>query len=304
MIHGSCSELTASLSLRARLQAYFSLTKPRLSAMSVLTALVGYMLADPQRSTFALVGLLIGTSLTAGGAAALNQWLERHYDSLMVRTRARPLVVGSVDPAAALVFGLALSLAGFIVLYVYTHPFAAWLAALTIVLYVMVYTPLKRYSIWNTHLGAIPGALPPLIGWAAARGEISGLGLVLFSILFAWQIPHFMAIAWMHREDYARAGMKMIPVYEPTGRRAGIEAIVFSLVMLCMSLLPCLQQTATLVYGVCAAVVGIWMTVCSVRFLAASIDVKTASARRLFFASIMYLPFLLLSLVLDHWLLA
>lgn len=285
------------------LREYFQLTKPRLSMLSVITAIVGYLSANPDRNSITLLSLLIGTSLAAGAAGALNQYIERELDGKMARTRGRPLPAGLISPSAALSFGLILAIAGVGSIWAGTNALAALLTALTLVSYLLVYTPLKVRSIWNTHLGAIPGALPPLIGWAAARGTIDPLGWILFGILFAWQIPHFMAIAWMYRKDYAAAGMRMFPVDRPDGRETGWHSVVFTAVLLICSLLPGFLGYTTLMYQSVALLAGLWFFYRAWAFRAPQTADDTA-ARKLFFASISYLPLILAVLVLDRWLLA
>ncbi|HQU08895.1 MAG: protoheme IX farnesyltransferase [Verrucomicrobia bacterium 21-51-4] len=287
---------------RSSWSQYLALTKPRLSLMSVITALVGYVVADPQSNPRALLVLVLGTSLAAGGAAALNQWLEREVDGRMARTASRPLVVGSISPAKALIFGLILSVLGSAMLGFYYNALTALLTVATIVSYVLVYTPLKQRTLWCTHIGAIPGALPPLIGWAAAQDAIGGLGVALFIMLFAWQIPHFMAIAWTYRKDYAEANMPMATVVDTSGKLAAREAIIYAWVTLAASLAPCFMGKASLIYGVLAGLAGGYFVYCAYLFKYS--EFKDQAARKLFFASISYLPWVLLLLVLDHWLLS
>ncbi len=269
--------------------------------MSVVTAVAGYLSADPTRDFGVLFSLLVGTSLAAGGAAVLNQWLEREADAKMVRTKDRAIPAGRIAPAHALIYGLGLSILGCLLLYKGANLLAGTLTALTIVTYVLLYTPLKRFTTWNTLVGAIPGALPPLIGWAAAEGRITTLGWILFAILFLWQMPHFFAIAWTHRKDYAQGGFVMLSNADSTGRKVAIQAFVFCLALIASTLLPVLLGYATWIYGVIAIIAGIYYLRPAIAFLKA--DQRDAAARKLFFASIFYLPALLLPLVLDLWLL-
>lgn len=285
------------------LREYLQLTKPRLSMLSVITAVVGYLSANPDRNSITLISLLLGTSLAAGAAGALNQYIERELDGKMARTQGRPLPAGLISPAAALSFGLILAFAGVGLIWTGTNVLAALLTALTLVSYLLVYTPLKVRSIWNTHLGAIPGALPPLIGWAAARGTIDPLGWILFGILFAWQIPHFMAIAWMYRKDYAAAGMHMFPVNRPDGRATGWHSVVFTALLLLCSLLPGSLGYTTLMYQSVALLAGLWFLKRAWAFRDPATAGDTA-ARKLFYASISYLPLILAILVIDRWLMA
>lgn len=288
-------------SVRARLEDFYELTKPRLSFLSVVTAVVGYLAADPARDLSVLVCLLAGTSLAAGGAAVLNQWLEREADARMARTRDRPVAAGRVAPNVALLYGLLLTLGGCGVLLAGTHPLAGTLAAGTVASYVLLYTPLKRWTTWNTMIGAVPGALPPLIGWAAAEGAVSALGWSLFLILFLWQMPHFFAIAWTYRRDYARAGFVMLSGSDPSGARVAREAFAFTVGLVLATFLPVLLGQATWAYGTIAGVTGAYLLKPAARFLRAT--QRDAAARRLFLASIAYLPAVLVALVLDLWLL-
>lgn len=286
--------------LRARLEDFYELTKPRLSFLSVITAVAGYLAADPSRNFSVLISLLIGTSLAAGGAAVLNQWLERDADALMVRTQNRAIPAGRVSPLHAFVYGMALSIAGCYLLYAGANLLAGTLTAATIASYVLLYTPLKRLTTWNTLVGSIPGALPPLIGWAAAEGRISTLGWILFAILFLWQMPHFFAIAWTHRKDYAQGGFVMLSNADANGRKVAVQAFVFCLALVICTLLPVFLGYASWVYGVIAALAGIYILRPSIAFLNESN--RDTAARKLFFASIFYLPALLFPLVLDLWL--
>ncbi|HAV13424.1 MAG TPA: protoheme IX farnesyltransferase [Opitutae bacterium] len=297
----SYSDSTGSaVSLRARLEDFYELTKPRLSFLSVITAVVGYLAADPSRNFSVLISLLIGTSLAAGGAAVLNQWLEREADAKMVRTQSRPIPAGRVSPLHAFIYGLCLSVLGCYLLYAGANLLAGTLTAATIASYVLLYTPLKRLTTWNTLVGSIPGALPPLIGWAAAEGRISTLGWILFAILFLWQMPHFFAIAWTHRKDYAQGGFVMLSNADANGRKVAVQAFVFCLALVISTLLPAILGYASWVYGVIAGVAGIYILKPSIAFLNES--KRDAAARKLFFASIFYLPALLFPLVLDLWL--
>jgi protoheme IX farnesyltransferase len=292
--HGSAA------SVRSRLSDFYELTKPRLSFLSVVTAVVGYLSADPAKDLRVLFSMLIGTSFAAGGAAVLNQWLEREADAKMVRTKERPIPAGRINPTEALCFGLILSFLGCALLYFGANALAAFLTAGTVVSYVLLYTPLKRLTTWNTIIGAVPGALPPLIGWAAAEGSISTLGWILFLILFLWQLPHFFAIAWSHRKDYAEGGFVMLSNADATGRKVALQAFVFSLVLVVSTLLPALLGYASWIYGSFALLLGIYLLRPAVAFLQPSRRDK--GARQLFIASICYLPALLVPLVVDLWL--
>lgn len=279
--------------------AYYELTKPRLSLLSVITALVGYLAALPERNLSVLLCFLSGTALCAGGAATLNQWIERKTDALMRRTRDRPLPAGLVSPANALWLGIALSVVGTSLLFVGANPLAGAIGLVTILTYIAIYTPLKLKTRWATEIGALPGALPPLIGWAAAEGGISTLGWILFGILSFWQIPHFMAIAWTFRDDYESAGFPMLTVVDPTGHKAAIWAVINAVALLGVSVLPIYFGLASWFYTAVAVVFGIWILFRSIAF--AKDSTRDSAARKLFFNSILYLPAVLFSLVIDRW---
>ncbi|HUK36699.1 MAG TPA: heme o synthase [Vicinamibacterales bacterium] len=276
---------------------YVALTKPRLNVLVVATSAAGYYLgANSSVTAASFLSTVIGTTLVAGGAAALNQVYERDTDALMQRTRMRPLPNGRISPTEAGVFGTMLSLAGLVLLAVFSTWLAAALALATLVTYLFVYTPLKRRSPAATVVGAVPGALPPLIGWAAAHGGIAVGGLALFLIVFLWQIPHFMAIAWMYRDDYGAAGFPMLPVIDPEGRRAGRQAVGYAAALLPTSLVPTLVSLSGVVYGVVAAALGIALLVLSVRFAGTRTN---AAARQLFFATLVYLPLIWIVMIAD-----
>ena len=274
---------------------YLALTKPRLNGLVVATSAAGYYLGV-QGSTdlLAMASAVAGTALVAGGAAVLNQVYERDTDALMRRTRMRPLPDGRIPLAEATIFGLALSAAGLGVLATRTNLAAAALALATLVIYLTVYTPMKRRTPLATLIGAVPGALPPLIGWTASHGTISIGGITLFAIVFLWQIPHFMAIAWLYRDDYGRAGFPMLPVVDPEGRRAGRQAVIYALALVPVSLVPTLAGISGRVYFGIALALGVALLWLAVRFATERTD---AAARRLFFGSITYLPLLWVAMI-------
>jgi protoheme IX farnesyltransferase len=282
----------------SRASEYVALTKPRLNLLVLLTTLVGLYLAAPDGvPTALLVHTLVGSALVAGGAAALNQVLERRTDGLMRRTAKRPLPAGRLTPAAGAWFGVVLSLAGLAELAAFANLMAAAVAGLTLVSYVFLYTPMKTRTSLSTLVGAVPGALPPVIGWSAATGDISLGAVVLFGIVFFWQMPHFLAIAWMHRDDYARAGIPLLPVLEPDGRRTGQQALLYAAVLWPVSLLPAIVGLAALPYSAVATVLGFILIGLSAAFAQ---DRTTQNARRLFFFSLIYLTLLLGALVADR----
>ena len=277
---------------------FVTLVKPRLNLLVVFTAAAGLYLASPNGVALSvLLHTLVGTALIAGGAAALNQVLERDTDALMRRTRTRPIANGRLRPSQGVLFGLALSTAGLIELAVGVNPLSAGMAALTLGSYVLVYTPLKRRTSLATLVGAVPGALPPVIGWAAATGSLTLPALVLFGISFFWQMPHFLAIAWLYRDEYAAAGIPLLPVVEPDGRRTGQQALLYSAALWPVSLLPALVGLAGGVYLLVATVLGLTLIALSANFAR---DRSATTARRLFLFSITYLPLLWGALVADR----
>jgi protoheme IX farnesyltransferase len=277
---------------------YVALTKPRLNLLVVLTSAAGYYLGLNHAPSFwPMASAVAGTALVASGAAVLNQVYERRTDALMRRTRRRPLPDGRVGSSEAAVYGVVLSIAGLALLAIWSNLTASALALATILIYLVVYTPMKRRSSISTLVGAVPGALPPLIGWAAARNDLSVGGWTLFLIVFLWQIPHFMAIAWMYREDYGAAGFPMLPVVEPDGIRTGRQAVFYSAALLPLSMLPSLVGVSGLLYYWIALVLGGALLALSVQF---SQQRTERAARRLFFGSITYLPLIWAAMVLDH----
>jgi protoheme IX farnesyltransferase len=274
------------------------LVKARLSLLVLSTTLVGFLLGQGRApmAWLPLVATLIGTALSACGAAALNQWWERDVDALMRRTRTRPLPAGRMHPKDALMFGILFSVFG-VASLVIVNPLSAALAAATIVIYVLVYTPLKRVSAINTLVGAIPGALPPLIGWIAATGEASLPGWVLFAILWFWQMPHFLAIAWMYRDEYASAGFIFLTGRDRDGSATSRQAVLYSICLVLVSLVPAFIGLNTPAYFIGALVLGAAFCGLALHF---AWQRTRESARVLFFASIIYLPLLLALLVIAR----
>ncbi len=277
---------------------YLELTKPRLTALALVTAAVGYALGARHSMDWGRVGaMLLGAALAGGGANALNQWWERDADALMNRTKSRPLPAGRLAPPSALAFGLAMAALGCGWLALTVNGLTAWLAALTVSSYVLIYTPLKRRTSLCTLAGAIPGALPPLIGWAAARGALPPAAWLVGAIVFLWQLPHFLAIAWVYREEYAKAGFRMLPVVEPDGLSTARQMVLYAAALLVTSLLPVAYGLAGLWYFLGALAAGIWL--CAVTISAARTR-SPAVATRLFLTSVGYLPILLSLLVADR----
>lgn len=279
------------------MRVYFELTKPRILVMVLVTTTLGFLLGSAGHVSFALLLItLTGVGGATGGAAALNNYLERDSDAKMVRTRGRALPAGLIEPARALTFGVGLVLTGVLLLATTVNLVAGFLVLLAAFLYVMVYTPLKRITWWNTTFGAIPGAIPPMAGWAAATGHVGPGAWALFAILFAWQHPHFFAIAWMFREDYRAASFKMLPVIEPAGLKTVSLTVGFSLVLVGVSLIPTLIGMAGWLYFSGTFLIGLVMLIGAIGFAR---DRSVGNARRLLKSSILYLPLLLLFIVVD-----
>jgi heme o synthase len=299
---GSVAHAPALATLRrGRPSDFLALTKPRLNLLVLLTMLGAMYVGAPEGvAPLTLLHAMVGTALVAGGASALNQVWERDTDGLMRRTRMRPVPDGRLQPGEGAGFGIVLSIAGLTQLAAGVNVLSAAVAAVTLASYVLLYTPLKRRTWLSTLVGAFPGALPPVIGWAAATGEISAGAVTLFAIVFLWQMPHFLAIAWLYREDYARAGLPLLPVIEPDGRSTGRQAFAYAAALLPVSVAPVFFGLAGPTYLAAALALGGALLGLSARF---ALDRSCASARRLFFASIVYLPILWAILVADRlWL--
>ena len=276
---------------------YLALTKPRLNFLVVATSAAGYYLGTTGAiDLVAMAEAVAGTALVAAGAAALNQLYERDTDALMRRTRMRPLPAGRLSSGDARIFGWSLSGAGLALLAAQANWLSAGLALATLISYIAIYTPMKRRTPFSTIVGALPGALPALIGWAASHGSIDRSGAALFAIVFCWQLPHFMAIAWLYRDDYAKAGFPMLPVIDPEGRRAGKQAVYWAFLLVLASVAPGASGLAGRVYLAVALVLGAGMFALSVRFAA---DRSEATARALFYGSITYLPLLWIAMIAN-----
>jgi protoheme IX farnesyltransferase len=274
----------------------FELVKARLTLLVLLTTAVGFYLgAEPSVDYAALLRAVLGTAAAAAGAAALNEWWERQADALMLRTRTRPVPAGRMRPGKALALGVILSVCGVAYLAWACNALSAALAGVTILIYIFAYTPLKRASTANTIVGAVPGAIPPMIGWAAARGTIDAGAWSLFVILLLWQLPHFFAIAWMYREDYARAGFRMISSDDRTGERSASQSVFFCMLLLVLAGLPAFVGIVDFSYVAIELFLGGLFILTAMRFLKAR---SRKTARLLFIASIVYLPLLLVGLVL------
>jgi len=287
----------AAIVEKSRLVVFSELVKARLTLLVLITTLVGFYVGARGALDWALmIHTLLGTALLACGAAALNQLIEREHDAKMRRTEGRPLPSGRLQPDTVLLFGGFSSMAGLVYLAFAVNLLTSLLGAVTLVTYVFVYTPLKRVTWLNTTVGAIPGALPPLMGWTAATGELTGAGWALFAILFFWQIPHFLAIAWMYRDEYARAGFVMLPGVDPTGERTAHQAVSHAIGLLIVSLCPVLFRVAGATYLVGALLIGLVFLAAAFAFAR---QLNVPRARQLFFASIIYLPLLLGLMVFD-----
>jgi protoheme IX farnesyltransferase len=300
MIEAATAELgqAKELNLRKRLAAYSELTKPRIAFMLVLTSAAGFYLgSNGVFNTVLFANSMIAIALLAFGVATLNQYLERQTDTLMERTATRPLPTQRLVPNEALVFGISLCVGAELYLLLAVNVLTAILGLIVIAGYVLLYTPLKTRTSASTAIGAIPGAMPPLMGWTAAANDITLGAWALFVTQFLWQFPHFLAIAWMYREQYAKAGILMLPVVEPSGRITARQIVLFTAMLVPVSLAPYFLGFAGVVYLVGATLLGIWFLWASISAARAKTNEK---ARKLLLVSVIYLPLLLLLLVLDH----
>ena len=300
---GDAPELSEST--RGSLYALVELTKPRLSMMAIFSAMLGFLAFQPSPTDYAtFLFLLLGTALAAGGAAALNQWMEREEDGHMERTEDRPLPAGIIEPGVAFVFGLILSIGGLVCLLIKVNAWAAGLTTITLVTYLFLYTPLKKRTPLATEVGAVSGALPPLMGWAAAANEPSAFGWLLFGILFAWQMPHFMAISWTYRDEYSKAGFKMLSHEENGATKVARKSMIYSILLAALAISPVYYDYGAGLSGtpfLCVAVIlSLALFFSALRFVQAK-D-KTIAARSLFFVTIVHLPLLLAALVIDRYL--
>ena len=285
------------LSFRERVAAYAELTKPRITFLIVLTSAAGFALASRSGIDYVvMLRALLGIALLSSGIATLNQYAERDLDGLMRRTANRPLPSGKLAPWEALAFGSGITILAEIYLLVLVNPLSALLGLTVIAGYLFAYTPLKTRTSLSTLVGAFPGAVPPLIGWSAARGTVSLESWVLFAILFLWQFPHFLAIAWMYREDYGRAGILMLPVVQPDGKVTAQQIVVYTLMLLPVSLLPTVMGMSGQIYFIGAIVLGLLFLYSSLR---AALSMSRQHARRLLLASVLYLPLLFILMVLN-----
>jgi protoheme IX farnesyltransferase len=286
---------------------YIELTKPRITWLILMSTGIGYFFGLPQAtdwwqflrniSCLSLLHTILGTALIASGTAALNQWYEREADRKMRRTSRRPLPAGKMPAGRALAFGAALSVAGFLELWLGVNLLSGLVGAFTLCSYLFLYTPLKQRTWWSTTIGAIPGAMPPVIGYAAAAGNISRESWVLFAILFLWQFPHFYSIAWMYKEDYARAGIRMLPVVEPDCRSTARQIVLYGLALIPVSLVPSLLGMSGFIYLLGALALGIWFLYSGVRV---ALERTTLRARNVLIASVLYLPLIYGLMLIDR----
>lgn len=285
------------LTARDRVLAFVELTKPRIAFMLVLTAAAGFYLGSGSNFNGMLfVNTMIGITLLAFGVATLNQWMERSTDPLMERTATRPLPTGKITPNEALIFGILQCVVAELYLFFLVNGLTAVLGLVVIVGYVLMYTPLKTRTSASTAIGAIPGAMPPLMGWTAASNEISLGAWALFVFLFLWQFPHFFAIAWMYKEQYAKAGIVMLPVIEPDGKITARQIVLFTIMMVPVSVAPFFLGISGVISLIVGSVLGIWFLVESIRTARSRTG---ESARRLLLVSVLYLPLIFAVLVLN-----
>lgn len=291
------SHAPAGTSLRELLSLYMTLGKVRLSSLVVLTTVVGYLAGAPVVDWALLLWTTLGTAFLACGANGLNQWMELDRDARMDRTRNRPIPSGRLTPMHGFAISSVVLVAGMLVLGAFSQPLTALLGSLAAATYLIVYTPLKTRSTLNTLVGAVSGALPPVMGWTAARGSLDVEAAILFGILFVWQVPHFLALAWLYRDDYERGGYRMLPSVDRDGRLTGALALVYSLALIPIALTGYLTEMAGFVFAIGAAVTGLGLSWTALSFLRQ----RTArSARVMFFASLIYLPLTLGLLVANR----
>lgn len=288
----------SSIGVFRRSADFCELCKPRVVVMVLITAFVGFYIGSEEVPNYVrMFNMLFGTALAAGGTLALNQFLECDTDAMMRRTQHRPIPAGRVQPFEALWFGLALVFSGLAYLFMAVNAMSAGVTAFIAIVYLLLYTPLKRLSSMCVPVGAVPGALPPVIGWAAARGSLDIDAWVLFAIMFLWQVPHTLAIAWLYRDDYAKAGMKFLPAIEPEGWSTRRQVLIYCTALLAVSLLPTLLGLAGAVYFAVAVLLGLLFLTTGLQL---AIESNMQGARRLLLASLIYLPVLLLAMALNR----
>ena len=299
--------MSDTIKTQSRYLDYLTLMKPELTGLSVLTTLCGFYLGTTGHFNFPLFfAVAFGTLFVGGGAGALNQYIERNYDAMMKRTERRPLPSGRLQPLEVLLFGTTISILGMFLLTFFVNPLTGFLAFITFTTYIFLYTPLKRISPISTLVGGIPGALPPMMGWAAIRNDLSLEAWILFAILFCWQMPHFYSLGWMYRKDYARAGFRILPVLDETGKRTSRQIVAYTIALIPASIATSLLGLTGIVSFIGGIVLGagfLFLTILLSRFTGVS-EVQSANnvnlySRRVFFASLIYLPALMLLMTLD-----
>ena len=284
----------------SKIRDYISLTKPRLLSSVLFSTVVGYILpVDSSGSVFPLLYLLLGTAMVGAGAHTLNQWMELVPDSKMNRTKNRPLPMGSLSRNGALVFGIIISITGITTLWLSLNALTAALGLLTLLSYILVYTPLKKRTIANTWFGGITGALPPVMGWTAAKGTLDWEVLPIFALLYFWQLPHFFAIAWIYRDDYRRSGFKMLSLEDPTGKRTSVQMVFYGGLLFISSTAIFIIGQGSIVYLLSAVILGLGLLAVIYLFFRES---SVENARKVFLASIIYLPVLSSIIILDRYL--
>jgi len=291
-------EEVRAVSVRGRALAFFELTKPRIAVLLVLTSAAGFYLASNQGfQPLLFINAMAAITLLAFGVSTLNQYIERDIDPLMKRTAERPLPTKRVTPTEALIFGIGQCVAAEVYLLLAVNALTALLGLTVIVGYVLLYTPMKTRSSLSTVVGAIPGAMPPLMGWTAATGEITIVAWALFATQFLWQFPHFLAIAWLYRKEYAKAGILMLPVIEPAGHMTARQIVLFTIMLVPVSLAPFFFHVSGFIFVIGAVVLGLWFLWVSIQ---AAISKTDQRARRLLLVSVIYLPLLFLLMVIDR----
>jgi protoheme IX farnesyltransferase len=292
-------EEARSLGVRERVFAFFELTKPRIAFLLVLSSAAGFYLASTGGfETLLFVNSMAAITLLAFGVSTLNQYIERRIDVLMPRTAARPLPTRKITPTEALIFGIVQCVVAELYLLLFVNPLTAFLGFLVIVGYVFLYTPMKTKTSLSTVVGAFPGAMPPLMGWTAATGEISAIAAVLFLTQFLWQFPHFLAIAWLYRDQYANAGILMLPVVEPSGKLTVRQIVLFTVMLIPISMAPYFLHVSGMIFLIGATLLGIWFLWAGIQTARSRSD---ESARKLLLVSVIYLPLLLLLMVVDKY---
>ena len=292
--------------MKKNISAYIDLTKPRIITMVLVTSYLGYYLGLRSQNSYmsdftsyvTLLYLLLGTLLTSACASVFNQLIEWKQDSLMDRTKGRPLPIGVIGRSEALFFGLVLGIAGFLVLFYYTNSITAYISALTVILYLFVYTPSKKLTVWNTIIGSIPGALPPVGGWTAATGHLEFTAWILFGILFCWQMPHFLAIAIIYARDYEKGGFKMLPSIYPESKHTSYIIMFFTISLFIVSLGLYIVKAVGVFYAVASAILGIAFFIIALKVI---LNSNIHNAKKLMVASIIYLPLLLIIILLERY---